>query len=83
MILKCLKESVGIIKNIGMQEVRNIFKKALEKKWENPDYYERDYYESFSEYEEKKWNDFVDDHDDNFDDRESYIRFYRILKLKT
>ena len=76
MILKCLKENVGIIKNIGMQEVRNKFKKALEKKWENPDYYERDYYENFSEYEEKKWNDFVDDH-------ESSIRFYKILKLKT
>ena len=83
MILKCLKENVGIIRNIGMQEVRNQFKNALEKKWENPDYYERNYYESFSEYEEKKWNDFVDDHDDHFDDRESYIRFYRILKLKT
>jgi len=51
MILKCLKESVGIIKNIEMQEVRNKFKKALEKKWENPDYYERNYYESFSEWD--------------------------------
>ena len=77
-----------MIKKTEMLEVRSELKKACEKKWEDPDFDKFDNrvdYENFSEYEEKKWNDFLDDHewDDFVDDRESPIRLYKILKLKT
>ena len=68
--MKRLKEKVGIIKKIEMQEIRPELRKVLKKKWEDSD--KRHKFENFFEFEEKYLNKFLSND-------ESSVRFYRNL----